>query len=51
MYGQFFDSESYVILYTYIAKNREQYVIYFWQGKKSSIVCISDTCVFLLILL
>jgi len=37
MYGQFFDSESYVILYTYILKNREQYVIYFWQGKKSSI--------------
>jgi hypothetical protein len=37
MYGQFFDSESYVILYTYIQKNREQYIIYFWQGKKSSI--------------
>lgn len=37
MYGQFFDSESYVILYTYMQKNREMYIIYFWQGKKSSI--------------
>jgi hypothetical protein len=38
MYGQFFDSESYVILYKYMIKNREVFIIYFWQGKKSSIV-------------
>lgn len=37
MYGQFFDSESYVILYSYMLKNRAMYIIYFWQGKKSSI--------------
>lgn len=37
MYGQFFDSESYVILYKYMIKNREVFIIYFWQGKKSSI--------------
>jgi len=37
MYGQFFDSESYVILYTYSVKNRPMYIIYFWQGKRSSI--------------
>jgi hypothetical protein len=36
-YGQFFDAESYVILYTYMQRNREMYIIYFWQGKKSSI--------------
>lgn len=37
MYGQFFDTESYVILYKYMIKNREVFIIYFWQGKKSSI--------------
>ena len=33
MYGQFFGGDSYVILYTYILNNKENYIIYFWQGQ------------------
>eukprot|EP01132_Coremiostelium_polycephalum_P008457 gene8457-10388_t len=36
-YGHFYDGESYVILYKYQKKNRDQYIIYFWQGKNSTI--------------
>lgn len=35
-YGQFFSGDSYILLYTYLAKNREKYIIYFWQGRDSS---------------
>ena len=31
LYGQFFGGDSYVILYTYKVRGREQYIIYFWQ--------------------
>lgn len=36
MYGQFFGGDSYVILYTYLLNNKENYIIYFWQGQESS---------------
>lgn len=32
-YGQFYSGESYIILYKYILKNRDEYCIYFWQGR------------------
>lgn len=31
MYGQFFGGDSYVILYTYLVKGKERYIIYYWQ--------------------
>eukprot|EP01105_Mastigella_eilhardi_P007811 TRINITY_DN194_c2_g2_i1.p1 TRINITY_DN194_c2_g2~~TRINITY_DN194_c2_g2_i1.p1 ORF type:complete len:804 (-),score=184.15 TRINITY_DN194_c2_g2_i1:27-2438(-) len=37
-YGQFYSAESYVILYTYIWKNKDCFLIYFWQGRNSTIV-------------
>eukprot|EP01114_Cavostelium_apophysatum_P010431 TRINITY_DN2412_c0_g1_i1.p1 TRINITY_DN2412_c0_g1~~TRINITY_DN2412_c0_g1_i1.p1 ORF type:complete len:1379 (+),score=482.22 TRINITY_DN2412_c0_g1_i1:221-4357(+) len=37
-HGQFYSSESYLILYTYIWKNKDCYIIYFWQGRNSSIL-------------
>ncbi|EGC29857.1 hypothetical protein DICPUDRAFT_51061 [Dictyostelium purpureum] len=36
-YGQFYSGDSYLILYTYFFKNKDNYLIYFWQGKNSSI--------------
>lgn len=33
LYGQFFGGDSYVILYTYLVNNKENYIIYFWQGQ------------------
>ncbi|EFA79149.1 villin [Heterostelium album PN500] len=36
-YGHFYSGDSYVILYTYIYKNKDCFLIYFWQGKNSSI--------------
>jgi len=36
-YGKFFAGDSYIILYTYICRNKEEYIIYFWQGKQSTI--------------
>ena len=35
LYGQFFGGDSYVILYTYLVNNKENYIIYFWQGQVS----------------
>ncbi|GAM27463.1 hypothetical protein SAMD00019534_106390 [Acytostelium subglobosum LB1] len=35
--GHFYSGDSYVILYSYIYKNKDCYLIYFWQGKNSSI--------------
>lgn len=36
MYGQFYGGDSYIILYTYMKGNSEEYIIYFWQGRESS---------------
>eukprot|EP01102_Stenamoeba_stenopodia_P010786 TRINITY_DN3277_c0_g2_i3.p1 TRINITY_DN3277_c0_g2~~TRINITY_DN3277_c0_g2_i3.p1 ORF type:complete len:722 (+),score=130.20 TRINITY_DN3277_c0_g2_i3:253-2418(+) len=36
-HGHFYSEESYVFLYTYIPKNRDEYLIYFWQGQDSPI--------------
>ncbi|CAN0487346.1 unnamed protein product, partial [Discosporangium mesarthrocarpum] len=35
-YGEFYQGDSYVMLYTYMANEKEMYIIYFWQGKDSS---------------
>eukprot|EP00056_Hartaetosiga_gracilis_P012462 m.198992 g.198992 ORF g.198992 m.198992 type:complete len:666 (-) comp13692_c2_seq2:133-2130(-) len=35
-YGHFYGGDSYVMLYTYIKGSKEEYIIYFWQGLKSS---------------
>jgi hypothetical protein len=36
-YGQFFQGDSYIVLYTYInASRKEKHIIYFWQGYDSS---------------
>ena len=40
-YGHFFSGDSYVMLYTYLVNSKENYIIYFWQGLKSSQVCRS----------
>ena len=36
--GNFFSGDSYIVLYTYTpkGKSREEYIIYFWQGRNSS---------------
>jgi len=36
LYGQFYGGDSYIILYTYMRGNSEEYIIYFWQGRESS---------------
>ena len=36
MYGRFFSSDCYIILYKYQKKNKFCYVVYFWQGLDSS---------------
>jgi hypothetical protein len=36
LYGQFFGGDSYILLYTYLVKGKENYIIYFWQGRDSS---------------
>jgi hypothetical protein len=38
-YGQFYDGDSYIVLYTYWPNGKdknEEYIIYFWQGRNSS---------------
>ncbi|KAJ9583648.1 hypothetical protein L9F63_022014, partial [Diploptera punctata] len=35
-YGMFFGGDSYIIRYTYEKNNRENYIIYFWQGRDST---------------
>ena len=35
-YGHFFAGDSYVTLYTYLVNDKKKYIIYFWQGLKSS---------------
>eukprot|EP00004_Rigifila_ramosa_P003141 TRINITY_DN132_c0_g1_i1.p1 TRINITY_DN132_c0_g1~~TRINITY_DN132_c0_g1_i1.p1 ORF type:complete len:824 (-),score=219.57 TRINITY_DN132_c0_g1_i1:102-2516(-) len=34
--GQFYAGDSFIILYTYTVNTRENYIIYFWQGRDSS---------------
>lgn len=36
-FGQFWSGESYVVLYRYKKGNREKSIVYFWQGRDSSI--------------
>eukprot|EP01103_Thecamoeba_quadrilineata_P020850 TRINITY_DN918_c0_g1_i4.p1 TRINITY_DN918_c0_g1~~TRINITY_DN918_c0_g1_i4.p1 ORF type:complete len:1156 (-),score=372.66 TRINITY_DN918_c0_g1_i4:17-3484(-) len=36
-YGQFYSGESYVVLYKYTLRMKDHYLIYFWQGRDSSI--------------
>jgi advillin len=36
-YGHFFSGESYIILYKYPVRNKDEYVIFFWQGRNSSV--------------
>ncbi len=40
-YGNFYSGDSYVLLYTYIVNGVEKYIVYFWQGLKSSQVVTS----------
>ncbi|XP_070188427.1 advillin-like isoform X2 [Littorina saxatilis] len=35
-YGEFFGGDCYVILYTYEVHGREQFIIYYWLGSKST---------------
>ncbi|EGD82454.1 villin-1 [Salpingoeca rosetta] len=35
-HGHFYSGDSYVMLYTYLRNSKEEYIIYFWQGNKSS---------------
>lgn len=35
-YGMFFAGDSYILKYTYVIENREKYIVYFWQGNKST---------------
>eukprot|EP00904_Undaria_pinnatifida_P007549 jgi/Undpi1/3924/HiC_scaffold_16.g07292.m1 len=35
-YGQFYGGDCYVMLYTYFIGDKENYLIYFWQGRESS---------------
>ncbi|XP_067673342.1 advillin-like [Haliotis asinina] len=37
MHGVFYTGDCYIILYTYKVGNKENYIIYFWQGSKSTI--------------
>jgi hypothetical protein len=36
-WGEFYSGESYILMYKYVVRNKEEYVIYFWQGRNSSI--------------
>jgi advillin len=36
MYGQFYAGDSYLLLYQYRVKGRDNAIIYFWQGRASS---------------
>lgn len=37
-YGEFYSGESYVVQYEYVWKNKDCHILYYWQGKKSTIV-------------
>jgi len=36
LFGQFYGGDSYILKYTYLKSGKECYMIYFWQGTKSS---------------
>ena len=33
LYGQFYSGDCYIILYTYLQKNKKKYILYFWLGQ------------------
>ncbi len=35
-YGQFFGGDCYILLYSYMVKNREEHLIYYWLGGSST---------------
>jgi len=35
-YGHFYGGDSYVMMYTYLKNDKKMYIVYFWQGLKSS---------------
>jgi hypothetical protein len=35
-YGQFFSGESYIILYKYLQRNKDNFIIYYYQGRGMS---------------
>lgn len=37
-YGEFYSAESYVVQYEYVWRNKDCHILYYWQGKKSTIV-------------
>lgn len=36
-YGQFYAGDSYILLYSYLISGKEAWIIYFWQGRDSSL--------------
>ena len=36
--GDFYSGESYVIIYFYVWKNKDCHILYYWQGKNSTII-------------
>jgi hypothetical protein len=36
MYGRFFSSDCFIILYKFMRKNKFFYIIYYWQGSQAS---------------
>ena len=37
-HGRFYSEESYILLYTYLEKNRDAALVYFWLGRECPIV-------------
>ncbi|XP_077409856.1 villin-1 isoform X2 [Vanacampus margaritifer] len=35
-YGQFYGGDCYLVLYTYRVSNREQHILYMWQGRRAT---------------
>ncbi|CAL8312792.1 unnamed protein product [Merluccius merluccius] len=35
-YGQFYGGDCYLVLYTYLRSNRQQYILYMWQGRHAT---------------
>ena len=42
-FGEFYSGDSYIIVYAYVWKNKDCHVIYYWQGKHSTIVTTTTT--------
>ena len=49
-YGEFYAGDCYIILYTYLYKNKDEYIIYFWQGQQSTVDEVVKTNYFFLML-